>query len=225
MLLSLSYALSSSTPFYDGLQKPRIDPLYELSKGDVCNSAYFTTSNHCGTHVDAPNHFNPTGRKITEFSPEELVFRDVREYRLPLKASELIDAEHLSGLDASYETCTALILYSGFGSFRTKDPHAYVHDNPGFSKRGAEALMERLPHLKALLVDFPSMSATQHEAEGAEAHRVFLGCEGYGERTILLVEDCAVPDPLPAIERLFIVPWMFEGLDSAPCTVWAETSK
>ncbi len=225
MLISLSYPLSSSTPFYDGLQKPRIDPLYQLSKGDVCNSSYFTTSNHCGTHVDAPNHFNPSGRKIADFSPEELVFDDVREYRLPLAPSELIEARHFDALGSSYEPCKALILRSGYGIYRTKNPHAYVHDNPGFSRSGAERLMEQLPNLKALLVDFPSISATRHEAEGAEAHRVFLGCQGYGERTILLAEDCAIPDPLPGIERLFLVPWFVEGLDSAPCTIWAETSK
>jgi kynurenine formamidase len=73
-----------------------------------------------------------------------------------------------------------------------------------------------------LLVDFASISATKHEAEGAGAHRVFLGCEGYGERTALLVEDCAIPDEVPPIQRLLVVPWMIEGLDSAPCTVWAE---
>lgn len=225
MLLSLTHTLSSSTPFYDGLRAPHIETLFELAKGDVCNSSYFTTNNHCGTHVDGPNHFNPSGRKIAEFGPEELVFRQVREYRLSLQPSELIDAEHLSALDDSYSVCEALILHTGFGSLRANDPHSYVHANPGFSKRGAEQLMERLPRLKALLVDFVSISATQHEAEGAEAHRVFLGCQGYGERTILLAEDCCIPDPLPPIARLFLVPWMIEGLDSAPCTIWAEVNE
>ena len=222
MLIGLSHALSVSTPFYDGLQKPRIEKLYDLAKGDVCNSAYITTSNHCGTHVDAPNHFNPSGRKIAEYKPEELVFSRVGVYRLPLGASELIREEHLSGLTSSYRDCDALILHTGFGTVRASDPHGYIHDGPGFSESGAKALMERLPALRALLVDFASISATKHEAEGAEAHRVFLGCEGYGERTALLVEDCAIPDEVPPIQRLLVVPWMIEGLDSAPCTVWAE---
>jgi len=36
------------------LLKPELKQIYNLGKGDICNSFYFTASNHTGTHVDAP---------------------------------------------------------------------------------------------------------------------------------------------------------------------------
>ena len=65
-MLNLSYKLSENTPFYEGLAKPRIEQIYDLREGHACNSFYFTASNHAGTHVDGPYHFNPAGRKIAE---------------------------------------------------------------------------------------------------------------------------------------------------------------
>jgi len=50
----------------------------------------------------------------------------------------------------------------------------------------------------------------------------FLGCPGYGDRAVLLVEDAMLPADLTPPSRIIIVPWRIEGLDSAPCTVLAE---
>jgi hypothetical protein len=58
--------------------------------------------------------------------------------------------------------------------------------------------------------------------EGVEAHRVLLGCEGFSDRTVLLVEDARLPRELKPPSRVIVAPWMIEGLDSAPCTVLAE---
>jgi hypothetical protein len=38
------------------------------------------------------------------------------------------------------------------------------------------------------------------------------------------VEDALLPNSLPPLLRVFIVPWMFDGLDSAPCTMFAEAA-
>ena len=84
--------------------------------------------------------------------------------------------------------------------------------------------MERFPRLRALAVGFMSVSSPAHESEGAEAHRVFLGCTRYADRAILLVEDALLPEAIPLLARVFVIPWMFDGLDSAPCTMFAEAA-
>ena len=66
-------------------------------------------------------------------------------------------------------------------------------------------------------MDFISAAAVAHMEEGCEAHRVFLGCAGYGDRTVLLIEDARLPMDLPVPSRVILAPWLFEGLDSAPC--------
>jgi len=222
MLINLSYHLSETTPFHKTLRSPRLERLYDLSKGDPCNSFYLTTSNHAGTHVDGPNHFNPIGRKITDYDLSELVFSRPALADIRVGADTLILPQHLVGCDGCRSDCDFLFIRSGFGRLRA-DAENYIGHNPGFSAAAAEYLMERFKGLKALAVDFASIAATAHMEAGCEAHRIFLGCGKYSRRPVLLVEDIHFPDPLPRLEKIYLIPWMFEGLDSAPCTVFAET--
>jgi len=224
MLIELSHPLSEHTPFYSQLPKPELRQIYDLNKGDVCNSFYFTTSNHCGTHVDAPRHFSAAGRRISDYSLSELIFSRPAVLDTPLVDHQLIEPQHLRRPLASVAPDTDLILLrSRFGRFRT-DEARYVERSPGFGPASAALLMEQFPKLRALAVDFMSISSPSHEPAGAEAHRVFLGCTRYVDRPILLVEDALLPNSLPLLLRVFIVPWRVEGLDSAPCTMFAEAA-
>ncbi len=220
-MLNLAWPLSENTPFYEGLAKPRIEQIYDLGKGHACNSFYFTSSNHAGTHVDGPFHFNPAGRKIADYDMNELVFTRPAILDAPLAPSQLIMPEALAGLDAVRPDCDILLLRSGFGA-RRGDARVYVNEGPGFSAASARHILERLPSLRALAMDFISAAAVAHMEEGCEAHRVFLGCAGYGDRAVLLIEDARLPVDLPVPSRLILAPWLFAGLDSAPCSLLAE---
>jgi kynurenine formamidase len=222
MLISFSYSLSESTPFYQTLRAPHLERLYDLSKGDACNSFYLTTSNHAGTHVDAPNHFNPNGRQIADYDLSELVFTRPALLDIQVAADELILPEHLTDCAACRSDCDFLFIRSGFGRHRSS-AETYIAHNPGFSAAAADSLMRRFPELKALAVDFASIAAAAHMEEGCEAHRVFLGCGRYGDRPVLLVEDIRFPESMPSLQKIYLIPWQFEGLDSAPCILFAET--
>jgi len=222
MLIQFSHHLSEQTPFYASLPKPKLNQLYDLGKGDPCNSFYLTTSNHAGTHVDAPRHFCREGRPITDYTLSELVFTRPSLVDVPLVDDELIEPRHLEpALRNAAPDSDIVLLRSSFGGYRG-DERRYVDRAPGFGRDAAAFLMERLPRLRALAVDFMSISSPTHEAAGAEAHRVFLGCAGDSNRSILLVEDALLPAGLPPLSRIFIIPWMFDGLDSAPCTMFGE---
>lgn len=224
MLIQLSHRLSEHTPFYASLPKPQLKQLYDLSKGNTCNSFYLTTSNHAGTHVDAPRHFNSRGRAITNYQLSELVFHRPAVLDLPIKDSELIEPRHLEpALASTSQTVDLLLLRTGFGQHR-HDERRYIDHGPGFGPEAAEQLMARFPSLRAIAMDFASVSALAHEQAGAEAHRVFLGCSKYAERPVLLIEDALLPTDLPPLDRVFVIPWMFDGLDSAPCTMFAEAA-
>jgi kynurenine formamidase len=220
MLISFSHPLSETTPFYKTLRRPRLEKLYDLSRGDACNSFYLTTNNHAGTHVDGPNHFNPNGRRITEYALSELVFTKPALIDVSVKADELILPEHLASI-ARHNDNDLLFVRTGFGQFRS-DEEIYIEHNPGFSAAGADFLMARFPKLKALAVDFASIAAMAHMEEGCEAHRIFLGCGSYSDRPILLVEDICFPAMVPSLKKIYLIPWQFEGLDSAPCALFAE---
>lgn len=222
MLISFSYHLSESTPFYKTLRAPRLERLYDLSKGDTCNSFYLTTNNHAGTHVDGPNHFNVNGRRITDYQLSELVFNRPAVVDIQVEPDTLIQPDHLANCAGSRKNCDFLFVRSGFGKFRS-DAETYIEHNPGFSAAAAEYLMDRFRALKALAIDFASAAAMAHLEQGCEAHRVFLGCGKYSDRPVLLVEDTRLPDPLPQVKKIYLIPWMFDGVDSAPCTLFAET--
>lgn len=222
MLVALSYPLSEKTPFYSGLERPSLHRLYDLSAGDTCNSFYFRTSNHAGTHVDGPLHFNVRGRSVMEYDANELVFTRPGIADVRLEKSELISPARLApAIEQISRDCDILLLRSGFGAYRDEE-HTYVEDAPGFSADAARYILAMLPELRALAMDFISAAAMKHMLEGCEAHRVFLGCPGYSDRTVLLVEDAFLPPDLTPPSRIMIVPWRFEGLDSAPCTLLAE---
>ncbi|MBS1874460.1 MAG: cyclase family protein [Acidobacteria bacterium] len=223
MLIQLSYHLSEQTPFYSMLAKPRIERLYDLDRGDACNSSSFTTSNHCGTHVDAPRHFCADGRPITSYAPDELAFTAPALLDVAVTDCELITPQHLTACSSLAPESDLLLLRTGFGVFRHEE-RRYVDRAPGFSAAAAQFLMERFTRLRALAVDFVSISALEHEQEGAAAHRVFLGCGQFADRPILLIEDARIPDPVPAFKRVILAPWMLEGLDSAPCTLLGEVA-
>jgi arylformamidase len=220
VLINFSYHLSESTPFYKGLRRPHLEKLYDLAKGDSCNSFYLTTSNHAGTHVDAPNHFNPAGRRIADYELSELVFTKPALIEVQVGEDELIAPEHLSDCSACRPDCDLLFVRSGFGEYRT-DADTYIGHNPGFSAAAADFLMSQFCGLKALAVDFASIAASAHMEEGVEAHRVFLGCGRYSDRPVLLIEDSRLPTVLPALEKIYLIPWMVDGLDSAPCALFA----
>ncbi|WP_321474915.1 cyclase family protein [uncultured Paludibaculum sp.] len=224
MLIKLSHNLSEHTPFYSSLPKPKLNQIYDLAKGDTCNSYYFTTSNHAGTHVDAPRHFNPQGRAITDYQLDEFVFTRPTVLDVPLHESELIQPSHLEpALAVTPLQSDILLIRTGFGRHR-QDERRYVDQGPGFGPDAASYLMATCPALRAIAMDFPSVSALAHEEAGAAAHRIFLGCTAYADRPILLIEDALIPDDLPTLQRITLMPWLFDGLDSAPCTLFAEAA-
>lgn len=225
MIITLSHTLSEDVPFYPGVDKPKLTRLYDLEKGDLCNSFFLTTSNHAGTHVDGPYHFDPNGRKIADYQLEELMFTRPAVLDLPLGEGHLIHAADLRGVSSLPNDTDILLLRSGFSKFRVQDPAAYVERGPGFSREAAEYLTSALPDLRALVMDFVSAASSLYLEEGCDAHRVFLGCPGYGRRSVLLVEDACLPASLPPLRKVFVIPWFFKGLDSAPCTVFAEQAE
>lgn len=58
---------------FPGDPAPARKMIHELSKGDVCNLTFFSMGAHNGTHVDAPNHFIPDGKRIGEVELEKFI--------------------------------------------------------------------------------------------------------------------------------------------------------
>ncbi|MCS7129544.1 MAG: cyclase family protein [Candidatus Caldarchaeum sp.] len=216
MWVLLSHKLSITTPSYDDGPKLEFWPFKQISRGDRSNSFLLKLYNHLGTHVDAPNHFDPNGRKIASYTAEELVFSKPVLIDLSKKEGELITRQELEPYVKTLSSADILLLRTGFQVYRESRPEVFMKRGPCLSA-GAAEFLRGFRGLKALGVDMISISSPVNREQGREAHRILLT-----ERSFLIVEDMDLQGKPSEYRRLILSPLMVEELDSAPCTVFAE---
>ncbi|MFO7767608.1 MAG: cyclase family protein [bacterium] len=61
------------TPLWPGTPPIRFDPHLAMERGDAADDTLLSMSVHAGTHIDAPAHFIPGGRRVEELDLETLV--------------------------------------------------------------------------------------------------------------------------------------------------------
>src|ERR1700759_4312450 len=93
-LEDLTYTLTPEFPYIPvhGLTFPfGMNPIATIPKDGVAANAWHIHE-HLGTHIDAPNHFNPTGISVDEIPADDLIVPivviDIRQ-----KAAASADAE------------------------------------------------------------------------------------------------------------------------------------
>jgi arylformamidase len=171
---------------------------------------------HLGTHVDAPRHFSDSGRPISSYRPDDFVFERPRLIDIPLRSGELLARDQLVESERIIVQADILFIRTGFQRYRDADPIKYSSENPGVSADAAKYLVG-FRGLRALGLDFISLSSAPHREEGRAAHRELLT-----SRDFFIVEDMDLKQYPDAVSRVIVVPLFVEGVDSAPCTVLAE---
>jgi arylformamidase len=217
MLTLLSHKLSQNTPSFAGGQSMKIYPLKLISSGGSSNNYSFQMPCHLGTHIDAPRHFDDQGQPIASVGVADLLFTSPQLLDIPKGEAELYEPEDLLSYREIIEKADILLLRSGFQALRTTDANAYSSRNPGMSVAGAEYIT-RFPRLRALGFDFISLSSVPHREEGRAAHRALL--KG---RKFFIIEDMDLASYPSDTSRIIVAPLFIEGVDSAPCTVLAES--
>jgi len=209
----LSHIIDNETPLYGGRKDGiRIDPNKSMAAGDSCNTSTITMPAHAGTHVDAPRHFVENGQSVDAFSPETWVFRSPWVINLDAAPGQLIEPMELDIDNIPIETDICLFKTS-FKQHRQSD--MYWQNGPGIAPSVADVLVTRCPDLRAVGMDFISISSLAAREIGRAAHRSFLGKE------ILIIEDMKLSDLAPDDELTQIVclPLRISAGDGAPCTI------
>ena len=234
-MLLFSYPLSKTTPFYGNSQSVSIRPSRSITAGDTANTSHLEFSNHSGTHIDAPYHFDEDGKKITDYTLDFWRCQKVLciespslpEAKEQLGILQFEDALEFvtEGFKKTYEQensaleIEAILWKTGWCQRRGED--AYATAGPGIAAELAEYLREKFPNLRFLGFDLISLSSFANREAGREAHRAFL-CH---ERPILPIEDMDLrnlPKKYDALQNLLISPLFIQEGDGAPVTVWAE---
>ncbi len=221
MYRRLSYTLNVRDHAFPGAPTMRVEPFESMQKGDRLNTYNVTLFNHFGTHMDGPNHFNGQGRQLYELELSTFIFEKPLLVDIPKGKGELVEPEELMRFDEAIRAADLLLVRSGFSAMRASDNRAYSEEGPAISARAAELIVERYQNLKAVGMDWISLSSPLHLEDGIRAHQIMLGKTG--AEPVLIIEDIDLSGLDPdTLETVFALPLFIEGIDSAPVTILAK---
>ena len=221
MWIQLSFILSVDTPVFPGCPPVEIKPSSSLQQGDCSNTFSVKFYNHSGTHIDAPRHFYNDGKAITDFRFSEFVYENPIVVNIPKQESELIIESDLLKYFDIIKEADLLLIRTGFTKFRSSEPLRYASKSPGFTGKAAVYMKKSFPNVRAIGMDCISAAAPEHLETGLEFHRVILephkveGCR-------FIIEDMDLTQITSSLRRVIVVPFLVQGVDSAPCTVFGE---
>ena len=225
-IVDLTYPLNHATPYWPGKNYSpfQLRTIATLEKDGVL-SKMFSTPEHLGTHIDAPNHFAAHQRSVDLISPDDLigpgVVIDVRkavagdpDYRLSLR-----DLERWEGAHGLIPDGAIVLMLSGWGQhyhrrerYQNRDAQGQMHF-PGYSVEAARWLIENR-HVRGLGID--TMSIDPGISEDFGVHHVVNGAGRYG------LENLARLDRLPPRDFVLIVaPIKIETGSGGPTRVLA----
>jgi arylformamidase len=210
----LSHPLAADSPAYGDGERMQIENITQISAGATANTSRFILPNHLGTHVDAPRHFFENGSTLTEYSPEFWVFVN------PLMIDVQCDDGYLISTQDVDEKLTVetdlLLIRTGFEKFRKST--RYWKSNPGLDPKLGTWLRSNFPTVRAVGMDFISVTSLEHKDEGRAAHRTLLDPNGPGA-PVLAIEDMSLSKVDARLETVIIAPLRVLGADGGQCTV------
>jgi kynurenine formamidase len=206
--LILSHIINDRTPLYGGERSIVIKKVKSIRRGDPCNKTYCSFSAHTGTHIDAPKHFFDKRKAVSELSPNDLFFRKICLVKVKdVKPGQIIRQKDLRRI----KNCELLFIKTGFEKHRDKP--VYWKNSPALDDKLAPWLKKSCPSIKAVGIDFISISNLKNRELGRQAHKAFLG------KDIYLIEDMRLRGVKKAPTSVIIAPLFFENAEAAPCTV------
>jgi len=211
----LSYILNQHTPTYGNRNSFSIEKKSDISRGDIANDSFISTTVHVGTHIDMPYHFYQDGQTIKDFDDSFWLFEKILIIEI-VPQCIIIKDELIKKLEnVTNKECELLIVKTGICNIRDRDE--FWSQNFGFHPTIYNYLIEKYPNLRVLGFDSISVSSFSNRLLGREAHKQFLN----PEKPILLLEDMdlrAVNDK-DVFEKIIIAPLRIEECDGLPCSV------
>ncbi|MCE9500593.1 MAG: cyclase family protein [Leptospira sp.] len=232
----LSHILDPGTPLYGGKDHISLERVKKISDGDSTNHTFLKFPGHSGTHIDAPLHFDESGKALEEYDSSFWICRNIFLIDSEVTAGSLIRLENFQRKLESIPVNTDLLLIrTGFEKKRNHeneyDREDYIFRNPGISPE-IGLWLRKNRKMKMIGFDFISLSSYQHRETGRIAHKAFLAKTGIGSplkneelgEPILIIEDMklSVLEKIP--NRVTVSPLLYERSDGAPVTVIAEFS-
>ncbi len=216
----ISYPIRPGDPVWPGNPDWEVLPAGLIGRGESANTFNIRCFNHCGTHMDAPWHYNDQGKKLAELPFDGFFYARPLLLDVPKGPREKITQGDLWPHRDRIAGCDLLMIRTGFGALRATQPDTYARQGPGFGSDAARFLMDHCPGVRALALDTISLASFTDTVDGDEAHRTLLGV--YHPRYICIIEDARMASLPQAIHCAAAIPLMIEGIDGGPVTMWVE---
>lgn len=221
MKVFLSYPLDPKDLAWPGEPTVKVRRCTDLDDhGDGFSSFITELPNHCGTHYDAPRHFNKKGLDINELPMDYFTFDRVLLLDLPKKACEGITIEDLKPHEAEIQQVDLLMIRTGFEKMRREEPKTYQMEGPFLHPDTCLYMVNTFKDLKTVGFDFLAIGSPCNDLAGI-AHQNLLGC--HTEKFITAIEDMqleVIGDR--KIKSVVAAPLRIVGLDSSQVTVIAD---
>ncbi|BBO17065.1 conserved hypothetical protein [Candidatus Brocadia pituitae] len=173
-----------------------------ISSGDAWNLSELTFGSHCGTHIDAPYHFDENGITVDQIPLDSLI-GDATVFEI--KHNEKIDVKEIKSL--GIENCKRVI-------FKTKNSACgkYTEFKKDFVYITREAAAYLAVH-NVKLVGIDSLSVDKFDNLHADAHHTLL------KKGIIIIEGLDLREVQPGDYELIVLPLKIKGGDGSPARV------
>ncbi len=221
-MVDLTHVLNKSVPQYAELHPFTQQKISSYESGYL--SYVLSMPEHIGTHVDAPNHFSPSGKSVDQLDIINLVGNavviNIAEYsRNSDYEFTLRDLRTWESLHGPILKNSIVILRTGWESkwfqpknYLNRDKNGVMHF-PGFSCEVAEYLSQ---HRSVRALGTDTLSIDPGKSQDFCAHKVFLHKEKYA------IEGLTNLEKLPARGAVIVVsPIKVGGGTGAPARVIA----
>jgi kynurenine formamidase len=209
--IDLSHTLEEDIPAYP--THARFGrALYESYEyGDAALHYGLTTSEHTGTHMDAPLHFIPEGSAIDELPLDRLAGRAATIEATDLGAGDLVDVGRIEAWEGEHGPIGArdrvLIRYGWDRRWATgPEGRRFLEDWPGLSGEAAAYLVGK----GVSLVGCDTLAVDATVSTENPAHYALLGSEVY------IVENLKNLDLLPPFCLFLALPLKLGGGSGSP---------
>jgi kynurenine formamidase len=209
--IDLSHTLEEDIPAYP--THARFGrALYESYEyGDPALHYGLTTSEHTGTHVDAPLHFIPEGSAVDEISLDSLAGRAATIEATDLGEHDLLGVARIEAWEEEHgpiEAKDRVLIRYGWDRRWAAGPEGrrFLEDWPGLSGEAAEYLVGK----GVSLVGCDTLAVDATISTENPAHYALLGSEVY------IVENLKNLDQLPPFCLFLALPLKIRGGSGSP---------
>ena len=200
-IIDLTHTFTQTMPVFPGDDLPKLEEHVDQASEIVGFS--LATGMHVGTHMDAPLHMIPTGKKLSEFGVDKFI---ADGHLIDARGKKEIGVELLANKNILPGDC--VLIYTGFDK-KFREPSFYT-DHPDLTEDFARKLVQ-------LKIKFVGMDTPSPDKAPYVVHRILM------KEEILIIEGLNNLSELLNIEQFEItaLPAKFES-EAAPVRVIAR---